>query len=426
MRALIRTAVRALSARFARVALALVLLAVVAGCGGGPRNDSVTILVPWKGAEFDAFYGIVKRFHDRTGIDVDVEVTRALNQQLDAAVKAGDPPDLAVLSSPGLIDQYASGKKLQQLDVDSAVYPEPFRGLTTVGGRVYAVPVKADVKSLIWYDPAVLRNPPTAALPALEALSATRGDLWCLGLESGPTSGWPGADWIADVLLARHGPDAYEKWLTGGAQWSSQWIRDAWTEWVNLMRGSTAQASVTTSGDAALGMTAAPPGCLLDHGALAAMGFGPKLRQGRDYAYVKPSTATPLEVSADFVGMFTAHNPSALKFITYLSGTEAQTAWVKATGGFAISADSRVGLGAYPPGVQRSIASLLRPDSGYRLCFSAADTMEPDLSAAFYRAVLDFVNAPGTLTRLLGGLDKIQKAAGSSPVPGGKICSGVH
>ena len=52
----------------------------------------------------------------------------------------------------------------------------------------------------------------------------------------------------------------------------------------------------------------------------------------------------------------------------------------------------------------------LQPRSGHPLCFSAADMMQPDLSAAFYRAVLRYVEDPGALPQILAGLDMIQKA----------------
>jgi alpha-glucoside transport system substrate-binding protein len=410
------------TARLARCLLAFGLLAALTACGTGPRKDSVTVMVPWSGPEFDAFYKVVERFGSRTGIQVNVQVTRALDRQLHAAVAAGHPPDLAVLPSVGAIDRYTSKPDLQPLDVDPAAYREPFRDL--MGTRkVYAVPVKADVKSLIWYDPVHTPEPPVTTTPGLRALSRDHPGLWCLGLESGPTSGWPGADWISDILLAAHGPSAYERWLTGGQSWSSSAVRDAWTDWLGLVGGSTARATATAFGDAARGMTASSPTCRLDHGALAAMAFSSGLRAGRDYAYAPVAPGAPLEVSADFVGMFAAHNPSARELITYLSGKDAQTTWVGARGGFAFSADSQVPSTAYPAGVERDIAALLRPDSGHALCYSAADTMRPDLSAAFYRAVLDYVRDPGAVTGILKGLDETQKAVHASPVPRDKICS---
>ncbi|SCD46104.1 carbohydrate ABC transporter substrate-binding protein, CUT1 family [Streptomyces sp. DvalAA-14] len=419
---------RALLARLARCVPVLGLLAACAACSGGPAGGgSVTIMVPWSGAEFQAFYSVVKRFEARTGIQVNVEVTRATTQQLDAALAAGLPPDLAVLPSVGAVELYADRKatdgRLRPLDIDPGRFVAPFSGLMTVDRQVFAVPVKADVKSLIWYDPEVTRDPPTT-LAAQRAFSPPAGAPWCLGLASGPTSGWPGADWIADILLA--GPDGvgtYEKWVAGTQKWDSAPVEAAWRTWGGLVRDSAARAPVTEFSAAAKGMTQQHPSCALDHGALSAMGFGADLVQEKDYDFAGSPGRAPLEVSGDFVGMFAAHNPRATELIEYLSGQDAQTAWVGQTAGHAFSASREVPISAYPKGIEARIAAMLRPESGHTLCFSAADLMPPDLSAAFYRAVLNYTANRGDPSGLLRQLDKVRGDLDQPQAPNGPACS---
>lgn len=97
---------RRLTAPLVRCALALGLLAAAVACGG-PGRSKVTIMVPWSGKEFQAFYAVVEAFErSHPGIEVEPEVTRALNEQLDAAVAADAEPDLAVLPSVGAIAKY--------------------------------------------------------------------------------------------------------------------------------------------------------------------------------------------------------------------------------------------------------------------------------------------------------------------------------
>jgi alpha-glucoside transport system substrate-binding protein len=413
---------RALMARLARCVLALGLLPAATGCGGGTHPGSVTIMVPWSGKEFRAFYSVIRQFRHDTGIRVDVQVTRALNQQLDAAVEAGAPPDLAMLPSVGAIYQYAGrgpggkGRGLKPLDVDTGTYLQPFQRLSTVRGRTFAVPVKVDVKSLVWFNPRAAERPTSSA--DLDALSRKHPGIWCLGLESGPTSGWPGADWIADILLAEGNGDAYKQWLSGALKWNSDAVGEAWTTWRNLVGTSVKGASTRKFGEVAKAMTAKSPTCSLAHGALSAMGFhrGP-------YDYVTSSPTRRLQVSADFVGMFTDHNPSADALISYLAGRKAQQFWVNQRGGYAFSADSRVT--GYDDPVQRRIAEMLRPNSRYTLCFSAADAMRPDVSAAFYRAVLGYAaeDPPGTPSSLLAALDDVQEKLGNSQVSPGRLCN---
>ncbi|MFD8671892.1 extracellular solute-binding protein [Streptomyces seoulensis] len=390
-----------------RCALALGLLLASVACGGTERSK-VTIMVPWSGTEFQAFYAVVKDFErGHPGIDVEPQVTRALTQQLDAAVGAGARPDLAVLPSVGAITKYRAEGALRKLDVDTRAYVQPFRALGMHGGEVYAVPVKADLKSLIWYD-----------ARSSEAPSPTWSGHhhWCLGLESGPTSGWPGADWIADLVLSEAGVDTYTDWASGDAEWAEGPVAEAWTAWGRLMGAGLKGATARNFRQAADSSDAR--GCSLSHGSLSAMPFDSTQVSDEQYTYV-PSSRDALEVSADFVGKFT-RNEGADAFIRYLASTEAQRTWVNQPG-FAVSADRQVT--EYDNATQGRIAGILRSPY-FALCFSAADAMDPDVSAAFYRAVLDYANGkePGPL---LAALDKVQRQLGylsaeSAPTP---LCS---
>lgn len=399
--------------------LALGLGAACAACGGAAPSQAVTIMVPWATGtgEYRAFAAVMNRFVAETGIAVRPEVTRAVAQQLDADLSTGNPPDLVDLPSPGAVEQYQAERALRPLTVDLSSYDRPWRDLAESGkGTVYAVPVKADIKSLIWYDTSAVPSPP-ASWQALENLSG-HGTPWCLGLASGSTSGWPGADWVADLLLSRHQAGDYQKWLAGQLSWQSPAVTDAWQAWGTLMRYGAAvdggvQGALSTQFDgAAKGMSAGQ--CELEHGALSATG----LTSTAGYGYVvlpsNSGSAAPVMVSGDFMGLFTS-NPDARKFLAYLASDEAQTLWVQQADGHAFSADSAVPPAAYPAGPQQKIAGLLQPSAGTALCFDAGDMMVPDLFTAFQQAALRYINNRSTLPGLLKGLQKTQQGAGSSP-----------
>ncbi len=399
--------------------LALSLAAACAACGGAAQSQAVTIMVPWSvgTGEYSAFAAVMNKFEDETGIQVRPQVTRAVAQQLDADLSAGNLPDLVDLPNPGAVEQYEAEGHLRPLTVDLSGYDQPWRGLAeSARGTVYAVPVKADVKSLIWYDTSAVPSPP-ANWKALENLSG-HGTPWCLGLASGSTSGWPGADWVADLLLSRHQADDYTKWLAGQLPWQSPAVKDAWQTWGSLMRygaavdGGIQGALFTQFNQAAKGMAA--DGCQLEHGALSATGLASTAGYGYIVLPSASGAAAPMMVSGDFMGLFTG-NPDARKFLTYLASDEAQALWVRQADGHAFSADSAVPPAAYPPGVQRQIAGLLQPSAGTTLCFDAGDMMVPDMSTAFQQAALRYINNRSTLRTLLDGLQKTQRGAGSSP-----------
>ena len=82
------------------------------------------------------------------------------------------------------------------------------------------------MKGLIWYDPKVYKGGvPTSfddmnakAKTALASLSGTKE--WCVALESGAASGWPGSDWLEDIVLRQDGADFYNNWAAGKAKWN--------------------------------------------------------------------------------------------------------------------------------------------------------------------------------------------------------------
>jgi alpha-glucoside transport system substrate-binding protein len=415
---------RSATARAACCLLALGLCAVAAGCAGPSRDNTVTIIVPWTQGthEYSAFESVIQPFEQNTGVQVIPESSRAATLQLDADLASGDPPDLVDLPSPAAVDHY-KGHGLKPLTINLGSYDQPWRSLAELGtGTVYAVPVKADVKSLIWYDKAALRSPPTS-WAALENFSR-HGTPWCLGLASGPTSGWPGADWVADILLSGNQASTYENWLGGELLWTSRTVESAWMTWGALMRYGAAidggtQGALKTGFSNAAGPGMTSGRCELEHGALSATGLLPTA----GYGYMPfPSISgaaspSPILVSGDFMALFTS-NPNAEKLLAYLATSQAQARWVQQPGAYAFSADQAVRLTIYPPGVQRSIASLLQPTDGAMLCFGAEDMMQPDMSTAFEQAVLDYIydHHPSYLKKLLAGMQLTQDGADPSPL----------
>jgi len=263
-------------AGLARLLLALGLCAASVACGGTAPNAAVTILIPWDPTtdpgEYNAFMAVIDRFTQETGITVIPQVTRGVTQQLDADLAAGDPPDVADLPSPGAVYQYE--RSLRPLQISLRDYAQPWRGLAMLGtGKVFAVPVKADVQSLIWYSTSAVKSAP-ASWAALQSLSRQRGTPWCLGLASGVVSGWPGADWIADILMSRYQAGAYQDWLHGTLAWDSPQVSYAWHEWGALTRyGAAIPDGAAGALSTAFNRAMTSGRCAAQHGALINTGL---------------------------------------------------------------------------------------------------------------------------------------------------------
>ena len=94
---------------------------------------------------------------------------------------------------------------------------------------------------------------------------------WCMGLEDSSSSGWPGTDWIEDILLHRSGPQVYDQWVAGTLPWTSPLVVRAWQVFGQIantpgqVRGGTEAELLTSYGQAGQPLFGSPPGCYLDH-----------------------------------------------------------------------------------------------------------------------------------------------------------------
>jgi len=114
-------------------------------------------------------------------------------------------------------------------------WSEDWKKYGTVDDTVYAAPLMASVKGYIWYSPAEFDEKGYEVPKTLDELTelsetiAAEGDHkpWCVGLESGDATGWPGTDWIEDFVLRQSGPDVYDQWVTHQIPFNSPEIKDA-------------------------------------------------------------------------------------------------------------------------------------------------------------------------------------------------------
>ncbi|MER7704061.1 ABC transporter substrate-binding protein [Kitasatospora sp. NPDC097605] len=435
-----------------RLLLVLTLLAASASCLGGSSDRRVlSILTPWTAdAEKDAFQAVLAAFKAETGITVRPSPTRALDRVLRTRVQKGEAPDLAVLANPGALRGYAQQGDLVRLDrfqdrnLGSGLVDllksdfGPWYRLGEAGtGAPYAVVLKASVKSLIWYVPQQLgARPPDswADLVGVGRSIAQRGGTpWCLAMADPPNSGWPGTDWIEDILLHQSGADTYTAWVDGTLKWSSPQVGAAWQAWgetvtaQGAIHGGPLTALLTSYGEGAYPLFTAPPGCYLDHGALVAPDPAAPTRPvpGKDYDFVpfpefQPTRTPAYEVSGDLVAMF-RDSPEAEKFMAFLASPQAQRIWPDRQPESAFSANRSAAMGKAPAGsVARRIGELLT--SSATLCFDASDSMPSAMAAAFNHAVLDYLNDPAQLPAILAALDKVQADAYEQPTPS-SVCA---
>jgi alpha-glucoside transport system substrate-binding protein len=410
-----------------RFVMALVLLCglTAVSCGTSGSGAAVTVLGPWTGQEASGFAAMFAGFEKSTGIDVRYIGTRDADAVLASEIENGDPPDAAVLSTPGELREYAAAGRLVPLDqvpVQAGAYAPGVRALTITNGpggapHPYAIIIKAALKSVIWYDPHTLPSAVHSAIttPDLTWQRLAKLDLtWCMGMADTSSSGWPGTDWVEDLLLHRSGPQVYDRWVAGRLPWTSAEVRDAWREFGAIAgkAGGSDHILLTGFGQAGAPMFAARPGCVLDHAGSFITAFYSGT-PGADYDFVPFPSAGKAgqgaqEIAGDLLGVF-HDTPAARRLAAYLTTRTAQEAWARRPASGAYSLNQQVPIGVYPDPVAKKIANDLTHAGTVR--FDGSDSMPQTMASAFDNAILEYLADPGRLDAILSALDKVRGVA---------------
>jgi len=376
------------------------------------QQGKVNIAVIWGGNELDAFEATVAPFEKKTGVDVVIEsVGRDLPTVLVTRFQAGNPPDMAAMPNPGQMREFVAGHGLVAWDKSIvADHPQAFVDLGSVGGKLYGIFIAADLKSLVWYRPKSFRakgyRVPTtwAELIALsDRIVADGGKPWCIGLESGAASGWPGTDWIEDIFLRTAGPEAYDKWVNHEIEWTDPVVRRVWEHFGKIARnedyvfGGTTGALTINFGDSPAAMFTDPPGGYLHRQATFIQSFIKKANPGlvpvKDYDIfvfppIDPKQGNPLLGAGDLISAF-KDTPETRQFMEYLASAEAQEIWVGKLGKLGVNTE--VDPAVYPDPITAKGAKILGEAKAFR--FDGSDLMPAAIgSGTFWKGVLDYVS----------------------------------
>lgn len=389
-------------------------------------GEEVKVIGTWGGDEETAFREMVKPWEDRTGATVKYTGTRDLNIILSNGIQSGVLPDLAGLPGPGQMAEYAAAGAL--IDLSGVLDVDTYRSETaaalvdlgTVEGKIVGVFIKSAVKGLIWYNPKVVDFSSSAPatwddLQAAITANADKADAaWCVGIESGAASGWPGTDWIEDIVLRQAGPDVYNSWWQGETKWTDPAIKAAFETFGQVVEnsyGGPTGVNATNFEVAGDPLFASPPGCLLHHQASFITGLGAfkTAASGTDYNFfpfpdISSQFTGAVEGAGDLFGMFN-DTPAARSLMAYLVTADAQDIWVKRGG--ALSANKNAT--SYPDDISRRSAELITNAEAF--AFDASDLMPQEMNAAFWKGVVDYVADASKLDAILAELDTIQASA---------------
>ncbi len=386
-------------------------------CMGAKSGDQISMLYQWSGTEEAALNQVLKPLVDACGIVLKPESTRD-QALLDTRVQAGTPPDVAFWQVAQLIQYKDKLKAMDTLGANRDNYSGFFLDPVTVDGKWLGLPIKADVKSIIWYSPANFTalgyTVPTTwdELDALVEKMAADGNVpWSMGMESGDATGWTGSDFIQDIMLVQQGPDFVLGLIDGSVSYDDPGVKQAYEtygKWATSDKYTVGGAQGTLSTpflEAIYKPFADPPEAMMVKqsgfaGAEIAKQF-PALKQGTDYDFFVVPGIQGLQGSIEPMMAFN-DTPAVKALVAYLSSDLGGANWAAAT--FGLSPNNGATGNYTDPALQKlgdAIASTkgFTPDLGDSI---------PSFGSAEFKGISEFVNG-GDLAAILSDLAAAQK-----------------
>jgi len=392
-------------------------------CMGAADGDEVTMLYQWSGVEEESLNAILQPLLDACGITLKPESTRD-QAILDTRVQSGTPPDIAFWNVTQ-VEQYQDDLvTMEDLGVDESNYPAYWKGFVTFNDRWLALPVKADVKTIIWYNPAIFAEygyeVPTTwdELDALVEQMKTDGAAdgivpWSTGMESGDATGWTGSDFIQDIMLVQQGPDYVMGLISGETPYNDAGVAEAYEtygKWATDPEYSVEGADGTLNTpflDAIFKPFADPPEAFM----VKQSGFAgaevkkqfPDLEYGVDYDFFGVPGAQGVQGGADWMMAF-SDKPAVKAIFAYLSSAAGGAKWAEV--GFGVSPNTAA-VTYSDPALQK-FSDLLLGAEGFTP--DIGDTIPGGFGSAEWEAIVGYVNG-GDLDALLQEAADVQAAA---------------
>lgn len=399
---------------------------------GKRPGGTINLLGVLSGQQLDAYLGTFKPFEEATGTTIKYESTRDLSAVLQTRIAGGNPPDVVSNPSAGQINQLGAEGKLVALDsiVDMtkvrADYPAGLLDLVTAQGKLYGIFFNTAVQGLIWYNPNNYRGPVNPAawseVANWTAQTAAGGHTpWCIGLESGPASGWPGAVWVEEFVLQQAGAAVFDRWWRGELPWTSPEIRSAFEQFGRIasdakqVSGGPTAVLTTSFNLSPQGLFAKPPACYLhvqaDFLGNALAQEVPGVKPVTDINFfpfpaLSPDHAGSIEISGEALALL-KDTPQGKAFMRYVASPEF-SALVAGTGQW-IGANRETDQSAYTTELSRHAAKVYAEAKTVR--YAAQTAMPPAMTQAFLSAVLAYVKNPASLDTELTKLDKVRQTA---------------
>ena len=413
-------------------ALVVALALVAGGCGGGDDEGGggggggegeafegpVTVLSLWGGSEREAFQKVLDGFTKKSGIETKYEQSEDFETIIRTRLAAGNPPMVAIIPRPGPVQGWATEGSLisfGDLGVDESLmeenYAQGWIDLGTVDEEVYGIPVKANSKTTLWYDPSRLGDAPPEDWEGLvdltEELKGKDLAPWAVGAKDS----WTLSDWFEILYVRTYGPEQYNQLFAGELEFTDQSVKDTITEMQKVLNDDTlpggVEAALGTDFVTSIGQVFSenPKAELYFEGGFVggiALGeVNPNLKPGETidfvpFPQVNEEYADAILGAGDLAVAF-ENNDGARQLIDYLMSEEAATIWAET--GAIVSPNKAVDTSVYPNELAQKEAEQLTGAESF--VFDGSDLLPGGLSEDWPAVLQNSIREPDEVDQLL-------------------------
>ncbi len=373
---------------------------------------------PWGGVDKKLFETVIAYFEAATGAEVAYSGGDGFEQRVMIDVEAGSPPGIAIIPQPGLASDLAARGKLVALPDTTADWVkenyaagQSWVDLSTFAGpdgtdAIYGFFYRVDVKSLVWYVPENFEDAGYDVPESMEALKsltaqivADGGTPWCIGLGSGPATGWPATDWVEDMMLRNTSASDYDAWVRNELRFDDPKVIAAIEDFGSFARvdahvaGGAGAVGAGDFRDSPKGLFTSPPDCYMHRQASFIPSFFPEgvvMGEDADFfyfpAYEGKDLGKPV-LGSGALFVVTKDSPVAQAFMAFLQSPIAHEIWM-AQSGF-LTPHKGVNAEAYSSGTLRKMGDVLLGADTFR--FDGSDLMPGAIGAgAFWTGMVDY------------------------------------
>ncbi len=391
-------------------------------------GQTLNVSAAWSGAEQKNFEAVLKKFSDETGAKVNyTSFGDQASTTLGTQIAGGNPPNVAVISQPALLNQLATAGNLKPLSASTSAevaknYSQSWIDLSTVNGTNYGVWFKAANKSTVWYNKTIY-DQAGATVPAtwddfMKQLKVVN-DSGYSGISIGADVGWPITDWFENVYLRTAGAAKYDQLTKHEIPWTDPSVTDALNVLAtlfssNVVEPGSAQRTFPESVTEVFG--ANPKAGTVYEGDFVAGNItadGNSTVGGNALFYNFPSIngSAPAVVGGGDVAVAFTDDPATQALMTYLASPASAEVWVP-NGGMT-SPNKNVNTALYPDAISKQIAEALTGAKTFR--FDMSDQTPTAFGGTTgqgeWKIMIQFLQNPSDVAGTQAALEAAAKAA---------------